>query len=358
MTFKFEGMTIERLAAHTIFAMRPDKQHTPPDCSDELIPLGPEALDLIQQRITEALGHTSHGVEVGLRDIEVGSFFQLSAQMMKSDDPGFLTVSKVLAEKLTRAQTHPKWPGGVLMVISGTVGKDSTRFLAALKAEADKGINLVEKGGKISLELVKKMLLSATQRLYKIGILLEIAPKKAGADGLAEAENYRMFLFDHLLTATETRPAAAYFYSGFLGVNILASARHHTRIFFEETNALIRLMDVDEDKKADLREALRTELRSNKPTLNAAEFAKEHLPEDARQGFVKKLIEKGFPDQSVVKDVAYISSRLRRPRQLHFSSGVIVRVPADGNVKELVEVSNLEDGYTAVKIKGVIDRQD
>lgn len=358
MSFRFEGLSIRRLAAHTIHAMGVNKQSVPPDLADALIPLNQDSRDLIQVRVTEALSHTSHGVEVAIQDSTDASFFQVAASMMRADDDQYLALSKALAWRLTNAQTHPKWPGGVLMAISGAVGAESKPFVAVIKAEADKGLNIEQNGGQISLQIVKKMLLSATQRLYKIGILVEITAAEAQPENGYNAELYRTFLFDHLLTATETKPAAAYFYRGFLGVDILSSAKHHTRVFFEETNNFIANLEVEDDRKIELREALRAELRSNEATLNPVDFAENHLQEGDRQDYLRHLHGKGFPEQAVVKDVEYIRSRLRRPRQMVFSSGVIVRIPSGEDVREMVSVDAQVDGYTTVKIKGTVEKRD
>lgn len=357
-SFDFKGMIINRLTAHTIFSRGKEKDLIPPDYSDYLVELNQDALDLVQLRITDALGSTSHGVEMAIQNSELGSFMQRGASMLRASDNEFVAESKTLAYKLAEAQTNPRWPGGVVIVISGTVGQHSRPFIAVIKAETDKGFNVAEKDGRITLELIKKMLLSETQRLYKVGILVEVNAVEPDADNKFDPVNYRTFLFDHLLTATETRLAAAYFYSTFLGLSILSSARRHTQVFFDETKNFINSAQISDENRYTLREALRTELRSNTPTLNAKEFATKHLPEEHRKPYVDHLSNKGFPDQAVVKDTEYIKLKLRRPRNVVFSSGVAIRVPGDQIFKDLVSIHAAADGYTEVKIKGVVSDHD
>ncbi len=356
--FGFQGMIIQRLTAHTVFARGQDKQLIEPDYSEELIELEQEAVDLIQLRITNALGSASHGVEMAIQNLGAGSFFQRGATMIRAENSEFLACSKNLAYELAKAQTNPRWPGGVLIVISGRVGQQSKPFVAVIKAETDKGFNVVKEDGRTKLQLIKKMLLSDTQRLYKVGILIEMNTAMSDAEGNFSRDNYRAFLFDHLLTATETKPAAAYFYSGFLGFSILASSRRHTQVFYEEGRNFINTAPVPEDDRYTYREALRTEMRSNTPSLSAKEFAEQYLPEDLRQAFVNHLVAKGFPEQAVVKDIEYIKTKLRRPRNVTFTSGVLIRVPADQNFKELVEIDVAADGFTHVKIKGTVQDQE
>ncbi len=356
--FGFQGMIIQRLVAHTVFARGQDKQLIEPDYSDELVELEQEAIDLIQLRITNALGSASHGVEMAIEGTGAGSFFQRGASMIRSQNPEFLSGSKELAYELAKAQINPRWPGGVLIVISGRVGQQSKPFVAVIKAETDKGFNVVKEEGRTKLQLIKKMLLSETQRLYKVGILIEMNTAQPDAEGKFDQANYKAFLFDHLLTATETKPAAAYFYSSFLGLSILASSRRQTQVFYEEGRNFINTADVPDEDRYTYREALRTEMRSNTPTLSATEFAEQYLPEELRQSFIDHLVSKGFPEQAVVKDTEYIKTKLRRPRNVTFTSGVLIKVPADQNFQELVDIAVAEDGFTQVKIKGTVQDHD
>jgi len=356
--FKFEGLTIERLIAHTIFARGKDKEAIPPHTSDSLIQLPPETLGLIQIRITDALGSKSHGIETEIGKSDSGSFMQTAASMIHMDEGEFIKHSQKFAEELTEAQTNPRWPGGILIILSGKVGGQQWPFLAVIKAETDKGLNVEEAAnGQVSLTLVKRMLLSETQRLYKIGVLIEMSFHAATADGFSPG-NYRSFLFDHLLTATETRNAAAYFYDSFLGMKITGSSKHQTRIFYEESKSFINGMQVEAHEKYELLEALRSELRSNNGTISISSFASEHLPEDYANEYQTALVSAGLPNQAIVKDPEYIKAKLRRPRKLKFTSGVQIQAPPGVDVSEHVEVSPSEDGYTNVKIKGVIEEQE
>jgi uncharacterized protein (UPF0147 family) len=351
-------MSIRRVAAHTVYAREKDKEETEVACSDALIPLTQDSRDLVQLRVTQALGSASHGVEMGIADATATSFMQCAAAMISNTDAEFFEASKAMAKSLAKAQTSPKWPGGVLMIVEGTVGDGSKPFLAAIKAETDKGFNLVNKDGKVTLELIRNMLLSQTQRLFKIGILIELSPAQPDPAGLYEPTNYRAFLFDHLLTATETKSAAAYFYGAFLGLSILASSRKQTEIFYIETKNFINTAKMADDDRVNLREALRSELKSNNVSISSSEFAKTHLDEELQQKYIEHLTAKGFPEQSVVKDVGYIKSKLRRPRSLTFSSGVIVRAPSDLTLSDLISVDPAVDGYTRVSIKGTVQDRD
>src|SRR5471030_247527 len=218
--FEFCDMVIQKMAAHTVFPREKGNIRKAPLCYDELISLDPDSADVLQMRLTAALGNRSHGVQMTIAKTASGTFVQKAGAIMATDDAAFLAMSKQFAEDLTDAQTSPRWPGGVLIVVSGKVGAPSKPFIAVIKAETDKGFSVIEANGKIKLQLINKMLLSETQRLYKVGILVERAAVKPDHEGLYDAENYFAFLFDHLLTGSEVGKAASYFYDAFLGLNI------------------------------------------------------------------------------------------------------------------------------------------
>jgi hypothetical protein len=356
-SFKFEGMSILRVVAHTIIP-RNGKEYVSPLTSNHLVPLDGESKDLMQQRMTAALGSSSHGIEVQVRKDDKNSFFQLASAAIHSADDAFIETSQILATNLAEAQTNPRWPGGILMIISGRVGENQNRFVAALKAETDKGFNADDSDGDMRLKLVKKLLLSQTQKLYKIGLLIEINAQPVEADGLRKVDNYKAFLFDHLLTATETKPAAAYFYDAFLGMSITGSSKFQTRVFYDSTKNFINSLPIDDEEKYSLGEALRSELRSQKAVINLREFSKEHLPAEHQKDYIQTLQDDGFPAHAVIKDTDYIKSKLRRPRKVVFNSGVKIQVPSDKDFQEHVEVFDQVDGFTQVRIKGVVQERE
>ncbi|MCK9506428.1 MAG: hypothetical protein M0Q95_19885 [Porticoccaceae bacterium] len=122
MPQNFEGLRIERLIGHTIHPCGPNKTITPPIKTSSLVPLPTETKNLIQQRITEAVGSNSHGVETEIEKSEPDSFFGLAAEMMHADEQRFVQISHQMADSLANVHTNQRWPGGVQFVISGKVG--------------------------------------------------------------------------------------------------------------------------------------------------------------------------------------------------------------------------------------------
>jgi hypothetical protein len=356
--FEFCDMVIDKMAAHTIFARGVGNQKHAPHYSDQLISLDIDSADVLQMRLTAALGNRSHGVQMSIEKTDPASFFHKASSIMDCKEAEFLGASKKFADALTDAQTNPRWPGGVLIVISGKVGAPSKPFVAIIKAETDKGFSVVEEQGKISLQLVKKMLLSETQRLYKVGMLIERAAVKPDHGGLYDPQYYHAFLFDHLLTGNEVGKAAAYFYSTFLGLTISSSTRHQTRVFYDETIKFINSSKASDEEQYNYREALRAELKSNIATLNLEDFAKRTFPEELQAPYVAQVRKHGFPGHAIVKDTDYVKNKLRRPRNVFFTSGVQIKVPADQEFKDLVVINAASDGFTQVRITGAVENHE
>lgn len=363
--FKFEGLFIDKLIVHRVFPRAPDKVYQVPRLGSGLISLDNEARQALQKRITEALGHRSHGTEMTIENTAAGSYFQTGARMLRAKDLDYIAASALLADGLGRAQMLTNAPGGILGILRGRVGNDARPFLAAIKAETQDGFHAAEEGRAVTIQYIRDLLLTPTQRLYKIGVLVEVTNDAAGEAGF-NAENYRAFLFDHLMTATETRSAAGYFYQAFLGFSLQASAKKLTRDFFEWTRAYINTASPDMGVRIEMQEALRTELRSADAMINAHEFARKHLQEPLRQPYLEMMQAKGFPQNAVVKDTVYIQTKLRGRRKIYLTSGVQLSAPPEEfaslvhHVKEGDDVAAMlaDSESTLFQIKGKISRHE
>ncbi len=355
--FRFDGLTIERVIVHRIYARGPDKQLKEPKLSSKVINLEQAALDALQIRITEALGNKSHGLEMTIKEVGDGSFFQIAASMIHASENIFVVHTKTLANGLNKAQLNTTAPGGMLAIISGRVGADSMPFVAAIKAEPQDGFKADEKEDQVDMEYIAELLLTNTQRLYKIGFLTELASKPADEDGY-HAGNYRAFLFDHLMTATETRSAAMYFYRGFLGMDTQASSKKLTQDFFELTRNFIDTSPIADDHKFELHESLRSELRSQEATISVSTFGVKHFQNDMRKKYEAFMQGKGFPQNAINKDTGYIHAKLRRRRKYVFTNGVAISTPPEktANYLEIDPCDNA--GVTVVRIKAAFQKEE
>lgn len=352
--FSFEGLMIERVIAHKILPKTADKQITPAKLSKKIISFKGDALDALQQRITEALANKSHGIEMSIRDSDEGSFFTLASSILHCDDNKFIEVTQKLADKLTVSQFSSNAPGGLLAVISGRVSVDALPFIAVIKAETQNGFRTNESDEQIMMEYIAELLLTPSQKFYKIGFLVQTDSSSTSP----LVENHKAFLFDHLMSSTESSKAAGYFYSTFLGMSIEKSSKKLTQDFFEYTKKFINTAPLDEGEKLELHESLRSELRSNKNIISANDFSNDHIPIELRTAYIDFMKLSKFPQHSVSKDNEYIKTKLKRRSKLVFSSDVWISVPPD-KLKDLVQFEDSDDNeYSTLKIKGRLKSQE
>jgi hypothetical protein len=205
------------------------------------------------------------------------------------------------------------------------------------------GLTETSNAGKKIVDYLTDIFFAESQKLYKIGFV----QKTSNLGNKTVPEHFAVHLFDHLMTGTETRSAAFYFHSEFLGADVAASDRHRTREFFEKTNEFLHDQPIPSSKKIALGEALRAELRSNKQTISVKGFSDDHL-EPAMQGaYLTFMAKANISKHAITKDTEYIKSRLKRRQKIVFTSGVMISTPADKI--SLVSVEAPTDGSTIAK---------
>jgi len=349
-------LVIERLVVHHINQRDADRNVVEPNYADDLLHLPPGAMDMFTRRIVQALGHRSHGIEVDIRDAGPGSFFQNAADTMHADDGQFMEMSRQMAHDLAAAQVMRDLPPSKLIVVSGVVGRVQRRFMAVIKAEMQDGLGETRHGQQTQIDYLTNIFLTDSQRLYKIGYVQQI-DGNAGRAQPYQREHFVMHLFDHLMTGTETRSAALYFYSGFMGADIAASDKRLTQDFYERTIEFINSRGFEPEDRMDLVDALRSELRSNKQTLSVADFGDEHFERATRDEYCDFMERANFPVHAVSKNTEYIKAKLKRRQRMVFSGDVVISTPPD-KLKELVSIDTSVDGVTTVTINGTLQSQE
>lgn len=352
INFSFEGLCIEKVIAHRVFPRSASKTIIPPKISKQVISLPNEATDALQLRITEALAARSHGIEMSIHHGVADSFLNHAASTFENAEEEFIRVSQRLAHKLSEAQFDSGAPGGILIIVSGLIGDEQRPYFAVIKAETQTGFSTQENEQQLNMQYLSELLLTPSQRFYKVGFLVSIEDCIKDENGNYPASSFKAFLFDHLMTSTDTSKAAAYFYNKFLGMDISLSSKKITQDFYEVTRDFINSSSLTQENKLELHEALRSELRSNKTTLNINSFADEHFPEEIKCDYKKLVASKKLPENSFIKDNDYILSKLKRRSRLVFSNDIWMSVPPE-NFNELIEILPCEDDNTTIiKING------
>lgn len=347
-------LTVEKVIVHHIYKRTESHTAKEPLMGKDLLQLPQAALDAFQLRITESLSNKSHGIEMDIVETKTDSFFATAAEIMEFTDDKFISLSKEIAMKLAKAQTGRDLAESKLIVVYGVAGNASTPYIAVIKAELQDGFADNQKKG---IDHIKDLFLTKTQRLYKIGFLHANAHSIQGQNGVYDKNKYKCYLFDHLLTNNETRSAAHYFYSIFLGMTISASDKKKTKDFFELTKLFINSADIKIEEKSNLLDSLRTELRSNKAIINIKAFADDYLAVNLNKEYLVFMKGKKFESNSFTKDNEYIATRLKQRQKMTLSNGVQVITPPD-MLHKSVKILSEDSNGTTIYIDGKIITQE
>lgn len=353
MSIDLANLKIDKFVIHTVPKRNADRTPCQPIYAKKVINLPPLAAASVQVRITEALGNTSHSIEVAFDDHGVDSFGQIGATLMHSAEAKFLKQSQLLANKLAKAQVNRDLSASKLLVATGRAGAGAKRFLLVIKAEMQDGF---AENANNDLEHLTELFLTPSQKLFKMGIMSEEHAARP-EDGLYNLDNYAARLFDHLLTATETRPAAHYFYSLFMGVEPVVSDKRLTRDFYEKTRSFVNSSQLSQEEKVDLLEALRVDLKSQNGFIHVKAFADQHMEPKERDEYIAFMRDEGFPRTAVTKDTEFVKARLSRKQRIRFQHGVELTAPAD-KLYELVNIDKQTAGKTVITIHGGIESQE
>ena len=105
-------------------------------------------------------------------------------------------------------------------------------------------------------------------------------------------------------------------------MDIAKSSRRLTQVFFEETKKFVDTSGLDYDRKIELYESLRSDLRSNKNSISLKSFADENFSGALRDEYVSYMKAKSFPTSLVAKDTEYVAAKIRQKRRMNFSSEI------------------------------------
>jgi hypothetical protein len=354
----FANLRIQRIVIHEIFKRKEDGSIGPPRYNQTLTKLDALGLQTLQNRIVNALGDNSHSIEMDVVNTGNDSAFQLGASILSADESQFIDVSKTMAYKLAEAQSSRTMPGGIVLIFSGITGLNNHACWGIIKAEIQEGFVKENVSEALLLRYITDLLLTPQQRLYKLGIFIEIG--NSDAVGTARsATDFKNFVYDHNITRNETQHAAYYFYRDFLGCSYSPTNKKLTLDFYNETKNFIKSCDLPSEDKQELGTALFTYMKvSQEQIVHVEEFADQYFPGvEVRQQYIDHMTGKAFPTHAVGKDLTYLKNRLRQ-RKVTFTSNVKIIAPAD-QFGELVQIQpDRANDRTTVIIKGQIDSDE
>lgn len=350
---------INRLVLHKLLP-RQNKAPVEPIFGDALIKIDEAGLATLQNRIVKALGSDSHGIQMDIAQANGNSFFSLGAPLMDVADKVFIERSREIVNSLNAAQATRDLPGGALVIMTGVSGNNGHRFIAVIKAEMHDGFDLEEEDGHFVVNYLNSLMLTPSQRFYKIGMLIE-SQYNAPQDGKRDIADFSAYLYDQQMNANGDKSAAQYFHRTFLGFELLETSKKQTREFYAWSKEFFAGRELDADKKLDLYDSLYVTLKVDQsPTLTLSDYAESYLSfdEDLRDDYLAFMESKGFPSHAIHKDLSLLKSQLRR-RKVKFSSDVTISAPAE-QFKELVSIDKelSTSSETVVRIKGTLKAEE
>lgn len=323
----FQNLTINRVIIHEVFQREDDRTIVPPNFSNAMVDLDHAALDALRDRVISAMGSASRSEEMSIIQVGVDSTVSVAKILIDADDALFIETSRIPASKLTSAQTRRDLPGGILVVFTGTAGYPAKRVLGLIKAETHNGFTRqTNADGALMLSFLTDLILTPQTKLYKIGVFIESDPNTEEP----MPTGWRAFIYDDLMTGTNRLKAAQYFYEGFLGCAFPETGARMTKTFHDLTKSFIKGLNVPDELKTDLHNALVTYLKVDRsPTVEVSTFAQTYFAEpELRDAYTQFMMAKEFPQNAVAKDLADVGSDLRY-RKVIFNNDIKLTAPAD-----------------------------
>lgn len=355
MSFEFENFKLRRLIIHEIFQRDLDRKAKEPIYGNAYTSLTQDGESIFKERFVNAMGSNSHSIEMSIEKTEENSLFRTICDMMHASDNVFIKDSKHVAKRLVEAQVSRKIPGGIVVIFSGTVGRNNYNYCGIIKAEVHAGfMKVFDRDKGLAIEFISNLLLTPQQKLYKIGVF--ICKKNSGEE--ITQDDLLAFVYDHNMTAMETRQVAIYFYETFLGCNISPTDKKLTQDFYYNTKRFIDEADIDDEQKVDLHSGLYSYLKTDTGgTIKVSEFANRYFEnEELRQKYQVFMRDKKMPGRAISKDLTYLKNKLKR-RSMFFTSNVKISGPAE-RFPELVKITEQNENQTVVTITGKIKTQE
>jgi hypothetical protein len=348
----FNTIVFKRLITHTIYAKKSGQEMAAVEFDDRVTPITPDVEDIIKERLTKACGKRSKAFNLDIADFSEGSFFDFAKQLSTADEEHFIELSRQIATLLANAQRRGNILGGYLLVIdaANTEGKP---LVIVIKAEPHDVVSNRRTGRASTLERVKQVILSPSDKLFKIAILYT----RENAGKVYPNNSYTGLLFDHQFRSSN-KPAE-YFWKDFLGFSMEEDGKVQTKRFYDAVYTFIKEQyPTDFGQQLMLIENLHTYLLQQPGSLiDATEFRDTYIEAIHADAF-DRMISNEFP-HALVKDTGLIEGKLKK-RNISFSSDIHLTGPVASFDSSIILVTDpeqlrnlmLDEEYSILVIKG------
>ncbi|WP_185155584.1 nucleoid-associated protein [Rudanella paleaurantiibacter] len=327
---------------HQIFQKENQRSHSTVRESDEVITLSSEVSDIINNRLVNSLGKSSKAFHLDIQDMREESFYGYCTKIEPNDEESFVNASKQIAHKLSKSQTKARIPGGYVIVLDCTHTVKNLPCTIVIKAEPHEAIRQNKSGEKAILEVLNDVILSPSQKLFKIGVLFErLTPmfkNELGDIVLPPNDTHGCMIFDDNFKRA-TKPAE-YFYSDFLGFSVGRNSLIQTKNFFDFTYDFIKQNVTNYKSKEDAIIALKSYLKSNNdPLLNVSKYADDFLPVEVKSAYKGEALQ--HLPSAFIKETSLIQKDLET-KKINFPNKVTISLP-EAKYGESVKVITPDD---------------
>lgn len=347
MNKNLENMHINRIIYHKIYKRKQKDIFINPQFSTGCAILQKDGLDTIRTRIIDAVGSSSHAIEMQICNYGEESACKLLIDYYNSDksEKDFIEISKRMALYLTMAQNSSRYPGGVLLVVEGTIQNDCRDFIVIMKAESQQAFNIPSSNSG-SMDFIQNLILSPTQKLYKLGMFVLKNKQKINKDA------FDCIIFDTNTETSRSSGFSEYFYKDFLGLDYKQNSNIQTKDFFFKTKEFINnQLSLKDEDKIKLLTNLHSYVNNNvETTLNCKTFAERYIIDPSmRDNYYKSCESKGLSLTSIHKDLSLLAKKIKT-RSVFLDNNIEIKVPSE-QFSSLLNIKE-DDGNTIITVKG------
>lgn len=353
---KFENLQITKVIIHEVYKRELTGEIKRPFFNTECCTLGTQEIEFLRQRITGAMSSRSSAIFMEIDNDGENSIFQYIKSYWEnsdSNDENFIALSKEITHRLTEAQVSKGIPGGVVVVLEGTVQEINKPFVAIIKAESQNGFTLEKQDERRVLRFLRDLFLTPHQKLQKVGLFINNAVHgrkimKTDIDA---------FVFDSNADSANTNKAT-YFYNNFLGLKYRSDSNVVTNKFFMSTKEFIQQCnEFSSTQKIDKISALISYLKFEvNQFVNANEFA-DRIFENSplKRSYLDRLESEGISCERFRKDLSLADMHMKK-RQIILDNKIKLFAPTD-NFDDMVKITDNEDGTTSFVVQGKIQNE-
>lgn len=362
---KISKLNIDKIIIHQIHQRDEEGIKIEPTRGSSFIKFDDDALQGFKSRVIDALGDGSKAVKMQIKEQGKDYVPYISTTLVDKEGEDYIDATYTIANRLADAQTRRAIPGGIVVIFSGDYSVNKRKFIGIIKADIHSAYEKVidKNTGQISLKFVEEILLTPSTKLYKTAGFFQ---STNSLDNTDLNESWDVMISDYQISKSDGKAAAQYFYQNFLGCGYPETSARTTKNFYEKTSEFLNELDVSEEKKNVLKNALVTYLKHEKSdVISAKDYAERFFDDDMKDLYLEYANESGIPQTSFTRDNEHIESKLKT-RKLNFSKNIKITAPAEVFKSHIVIESTIgeldKDGkpaeWTTILIKDKITLQE